>query len=77
MASKIPEFEKMLANLEAEQKVIIDKSAPLREEREKLRVQITPAMDRIRALDKEIHATEQPQLAEINKRIVALRKALA
>lgn len=75
-AQKHPELEAMLATLQAERDAITAKSAPLRAERQQLRVQITPALDRIRALDKEIHAAEQPRLAQVHAQITGLQKAM-
>jgi chromosome segregation ATPase len=63
------ELEKDKAEIEA-------KSKPLREERDKLRKEITPTLDRLRELDKEIHAIEQPGLREIHKQLVGLVKAI-
>lgn len=76
MATKHPELEKLRDELLARQVDIEEGSAPLREERQKLREQITPALDRIRALDKEIHAAEQPQLRDIHRQLVGLVKAI-
>lgn len=75
MASKYPQLEEMRDKMLAEKAEIEAKSAPLREERAKLREQIAPAMDRIRELDKLIHATEMPKLREINSQLVGITKA--
>lgn len=74
--SKHPELEKIRDELLA-RKVDIEKaSAPMREERQKLREEITPTLERIRALDAEIHKAEQPALREINRQLTGLVKAI-
>lgn len=75
--SKYPELEKMLASLEAERAKIAEQSDPLRKEREELRSKIAPFMDRIRLLDKAIHAAERPRMTEIDNQLAGIKKALA
>lgn len=76
MARKNPQLEKLRDELLARKSEIETKSASLREERAKLREKIAPTMDRIRELDKAIHAAEQPTLREINSELVGITKAI-
>ncbi len=76
MASKYPQLEEMRDKMLAEKAEIEAVSAPMREERQALREEIAPTMDRIRELDKLIHAAEMPKLREINSQLVGIAKAI-
>lgn len=65
--------------LQSDKKAIQDQSAPIREERDRLRSQIQPTEDRIRELNQQIKAIEMPadavSLADIDMQISAIATA--
>lgn len=74
--SKHPELEAMLAKLVAERDAIMATTADKRAKRTALYEKLKPIQDEVRALEKEIHAAEQPKLNDLNRQIVGLQKAV-
>lgn len=68
--------EKLLETLKADRAALLEKSAPLRKARDEIVAKIQPEENRVRELGKEIAKIEQPHLADLDKQIATLEKAL-
>lgn len=63
------------AKLEAEQKAILDKSAPLHAKREALLAKLQPLEAELREVNAQIKAIEYPALNEVGRQLAAVARA--
>ena len=75
-SSKYPELTAVLNALAAERKAILDRTASLRAEHDKILTDIAPLLARARELEKAFRAVEMPRLGEIDNQVAALAKVL-
>jgi hypothetical protein len=73
---KFPEMRALMTILQKERAAIVEVSAPLREAREKLRVEMEPLETQLRELNAQIKRVEMPRLFDIDNQIGALAKAM-
>lgn len=73
---KFPELRAMMTKLQEERAAIVAKSAPLREAREALRVEMEPLEAKLRELNASIKDVELPRLFDIDNQIGALARAM-
>jgi uncharacterized coiled-coil DUF342 family protein len=71
-----PELRRTFDALRAERDNLAAQVAPLRAERDQLLASIQPTLDRVRELEKQYRAIEQPRLAAIDNQLGALAKAM-
>lgn len=69
------EITELLEKLRGDKSAIEAASAPLRAERDELAESIRPTEDRIRVLNKQIRALEQPHLAVLEAEVRTLETA--
>lgn len=75
-AIKYPDLWKKKEAFEAEKAAVLEKSAPLRAEREALQAEIAPAEARIREITKEIREVENNRVFELDNQISALARGM-